>query len=104
MHKALLPRPRVVSAVGRVLTARALGSLLAPAWSIFWNDLLHGAQPTVPRAVAAAAAGIGSTATARGRMREWFTTTLVRGSDGEASLDSPPHERVSDTPIADRAP
>jgi hypothetical protein len=80
-----LPRPRVVSAVGRALTAPALGSLLAPGWSIFWNDLLEGAQPTVPRAVAAAAAGIGRTATARGRTREWFTATLAPGSDDEAN-------------------
>jgi hypothetical protein len=102
-HQALLPRPRVVSAVGRVLTAPALGSLLAPGWSIFWNDLLDGAQPTMPRAVAAVAAGIGRTAAARGRMREWFTATLGPGSDREASSGSPPHEGVSDTPIPDRA-
>jgi hypothetical protein len=89
-----LPRPRVVSAVGRALTAPALGSLLAPGWSIFWNDLLDGAQPTVPRAVAAVAAGIGRTATARGRMRDWFTATLAPGSDDEANSVSTPHERV----------
>jgi menaquinone-9 beta-reductase len=93
-HRALLPRPRVVSAVGRALTAPALGSLLAPGWSIFWNDLLDGAQPTVPRAVAAVVAGIGRTATARGRMRDWFTTTLAPGSDDEANSVSPPRERV----------
>lgn len=103
VHRALLPRPRVVSGVGRALTAPALGSLLAPGWSILWNDLLDGAQPTVPRAVAAVAAGIGRTATAHGRMREWFIATLGPGSDGEASPGSPPHERVSDTPNADRA-
>jgi menaquinone-9 beta-reductase len=76
VHAALLPRPRVVSAVGRALTAPGLGSLLAPGWSIFWNDLVDGAQPTVPRRVAAVAAGIGRSATARGRMRHWFTTTI----------------------------
>ena len=76
VHAALLPRPRVVSGVGRVLTAPAFGSVLAPGWSIFWNDLLDGAQPTVPRAVAAVAAGIGRRATARGHMRRWFTATL----------------------------
>jgi menaquinone-9 beta-reductase len=102
-HRALLPRPRVVSAVGRALTAPALGSLLAPGWSIFWNDLLDGAQPTVPRAVAAVAAGIGRTATARGRMRDWFTATLGPGSDDEAKSVAPPHARVSETPTTDRA-
>jgi geranylgeranyl reductase family protein len=85
VHSALLPRPRVVSGVGRVLTAPAFGSLLAPGWSIFWNDLLDGAQPTVPRAVAALAASIGRTATAGGHMRKWFTATLGEGSDHEAN-------------------
>src|SRR5437764_787559 len=46
VHAALLPRPRVVSGLGRALTAPALGSLLAPGWSIFWNDLVDGAQLT----------------------------------------------------------
>jgi 2-polyprenyl-6-methoxyphenol hydroxylase-like FAD-dependent oxidoreductase len=102
-HGALLPRPRVVSVVGRVLTAPALGSLLAPGWSIFWNDLLDGAQPTVPRAAAAVAAGVGRTATARGRMRDWFTATLGPGSGDGANSAWPPHERVTNAPIADRA-
>ena len=101
-HRALLPRPRAVSAVGRVLTAPALGSLLAPGWSIFWNDLLDGAQPTVPRAVAAVAAGIGRTATARGRMRDWFTATLGPGPDDEANSASLPHEPVTNAPTVDR--
>jgi hypothetical protein len=90
VHAALLPRPRVVSAVGRVLTAPALGSLLAPGWSIFWNHLLDGAQPTVPRAVAAIASGVGRTATAHGRMREWFTATLGSASDDEANVAPSP--------------
>jgi menaquinone-9 beta-reductase len=81
VHAALLPRPRVVSAVGRALTAPAVGSLLAPGWSIFWNDLVEGAQRTAPRRVAAVAAGIGRRATARGRMRDWFTSTIGPGSD-----------------------
>jgi geranylgeranyl reductase family protein len=102
-HRALLLRPRVVSAVGRVLTAPALGSLLAPGWSIFWNDLLDGAQPTVPRAVAAVASGIGHTVTARGRIREWFTATVGPGSDRAANSGSPSRERVSDMPRTDRA-
>ena len=76
VHAALLPRPRVVSAVGRALTAPGVGSLLAPGWSIFWNDLVDGARPTVPRRVAGVAAGIGRRATARGRMRDWFTATI----------------------------
>ena len=96
VHQALLPRPRIVSAVGRALTAPALGSLLAPGWSIFWNDLLDGAEPKVPRAAAAVAAGVGRTATARGRTRRWFAATLGPGSDHDASGDLPWHAPVSD--------
>jgi hypothetical protein len=69
-----------------VLTAPALGSLLAPGWSIFWNDLVEGAQQTVPRKVAAVAAGIGRRATARGSMRHWFTTTIDPSSDSETNV------------------
>jgi len=68
--------------LGRALTAPALGSLLAPGWSIFWNDLVDGAQLTVPRKLAAVAAAVGRAATARGRMREWFTATLGPGFGG----------------------
>jgi geranylgeranyl reductase family protein len=89
VHAALLPRPRVVSAVGRALTAPAVGSLLAPGWSIFWNDLVEGARPTVPRRVAAVAAGIGRRATARGRMRDWFLATLGPGSGGTRAPYAP---------------
>ena len=100
-HRALLPRPRAVSTLGRVLTAPALGSLLAPGWSIFWNDLLDGARPPVPRAAAAVASGIGRTVTARGPMREWFTATLGPGSD-EANSASLQREPVTSAPTADR--
>jgi menaquinone-9 beta-reductase len=86
VHAALLPRPRVVSAVGRALTAPAVGSLLAPGWSIFWNDLVEGAQPTVPRKVAAVAGAIGRAATARGRMRDWFTATVGSRSDHDPNV------------------
>jgi len=87
VHAALLPRPRVVSAVGRALTAPALGPLLAPGWSVFWNDLVDGAQRTVPRKVAAIAGRIGRAATAHGRMREWFSAILEPDSDGARAPD-----------------
>ena len=45
VHAALLPRPRAVSAVGRVVTAPGVGRVLAGGWSVFWNDLLAGATP-----------------------------------------------------------
>jgi geranylgeranyl reductase family protein len=72
VHAAMLGRPRLVSAVGRMLTAPGVGTALAPGWSVFWNDLLDGAPPGTARTVAAAAARIGRALGARGRTRRWF--------------------------------
>jgi geranylgeranyl reductase family protein len=75
VHGALLTRPRAVAAIGRLVTAPGVGRAVAGGWSIFWNDLLEGAAPGPPRRVAAAAAGVGRTLTARSRTREWFGRT-----------------------------
>jgi geranylgeranyl reductase family protein len=55
LHHALLPRPRAVSTVGRLLTAPGLSHMIAGGWSIYWNDLLDGAKPSGARTLAAAA-------------------------------------------------
>ena len=75
-HAALLPRPRAVSAVGRLLTAPGIGSLVAGGWSIFWNDLLDGAEPRPARTLAATANRLGRAVTAPGRTRRWLTAAL----------------------------
>lgn len=72
VHAALLPKPRAIAAVGRVVTAPGLGRLLAGGWAVFWNDLLAGATPGPPRTVASAATGLGRALTARSRTRAWF--------------------------------
>ena len=71
-HAALLPRPRAVAAVGRLVTAPGIGRAVAGGWSVFWNDLIDGATPGAPRAVAAAAVRIGQALTAPSRTRDWF--------------------------------
>jgi menaquinone-9 beta-reductase len=76
-HAALLTRPKVVAAVGRLLTAPGVGRALAGGWSIFWNDLLDGATPGPPRAVASTAARIGQAVTAPSRSRKWFAEELA---------------------------
>jgi hypothetical protein len=76
VHAALLPRPAVVSLVARAVTAPGVGRLLAGGWAIFWNDLLDGAAPGSPRAVARVAAGLARALTAGGRTRRWFRATL----------------------------
>jgi flavin-dependent dehydrogenase len=71
-HAALLPRPRAVAAVGRLLTAPGVGRTVAGGWSVFWNDLIDGAMPGPARAVASAAARIGAALTKPSRTRGWF--------------------------------
>ena len=71
-HAALLTKPRAVAAVGRLLTAPGIGRAVAGGWSVFWNDLIDGATPGPPRAVASAAARIGQALTAPSRTRNWF--------------------------------
>jgi geranylgeranyl reductase family protein len=76
-HAALLPRPRAVAVIGRLLTMPGVGSLLSGGWSIFWNDLLDGAEPSPARAVASTAARVGRAATAPSRTRRWLDRELV---------------------------
>ena len=75
-HATLVRYSRVVSAAGRLLTAPVVGSTIAGGWSVFWNDLLDGAVPGRPRAVAATAARLGRVATSRSRIRRWITESL----------------------------
>ncbi len=77
-HRVLLPRPRAVSTVGRLLTAPMIGVALSGGWSIYWNDLLDGAQPGVGRAMASAANRAGRALTARSETRRWVEDTLDR--------------------------
>ena len=87
VHGALLTRPRAVAAIGRLVTAPGLGRAVAGGWSIFWNDLLDGAAPGPPRAVASAAAGVGRALTARSRTREWFARADVARDQTELVSD-----------------
>jgi hypothetical protein len=68
-----LTRPRLISAVGRVLTAPGVGSLVAGGWSVYWNDLLEGAAPGGPRRTAKVADRVAGalTRTSRDRRQVW---------------------------------
>jgi geranylgeranyl reductase family protein len=72
VHAALLPKPRAIAAVGRLLTAPGIGRALSGGWAVFWNDLLAGATPGPPRTVAATAARLGRALTAPTRTHRWF--------------------------------
>jgi geranylgeranyl reductase family protein len=73
---ALLPTPKAIAAVGRVLTAPGIGRALSGGWAVFWNDLLAGATPGPPRTIASVAAVLGRTLTARSRARAWFAEAI----------------------------
>jgi menaquinone-9 beta-reductase len=70
---AMLARPRLISAVGRVLTAPGVGLLVAGGWSVYWNDLLEGAAPGGPRRAAKVADRVAGalTWTSRDRRSVW---------------------------------
>ena len=85
-HAALLARPKVTAAIGRLLTAPAVGRLIAGGWSIYWNDLLEGAAPGPPRSLASTAARLGRAGMASTRTGRWFT-------DEVAPLRKPPSDR-----------
>ena len=72
---ALLPRPIVISALGRVVTTPGVSTVLAGAWSIYWNDLLEGARPGLPRAAANTISHLAKAATSRTGTRRWFAET-----------------------------
>jgi hypothetical protein len=71
-HAALVGHPVAVAAIGRLLTAPALGDALAGGWGIFWNELLDGATPRPARQVAAATTWLARAVTARTEVARWF--------------------------------
>jgi geranylgeranyl reductase family protein len=52
LHALIVPRPRLVSVLGRSLTAEPVARRVAGAWGLFWNDLLDGAAPGPARTLA----------------------------------------------------
>jgi flavin-dependent dehydrogenase len=84
MQRALLARPGAVAVVARLLTAPVIGRMIAGGWSIFWNDLLDGAQQGPARRLAGVATAVGGAATARGATRRWFDEHLATTTQHEA--------------------
>jgi menaquinone-9 beta-reductase len=81
VHRALLRRPKLVAALTRGLTSPGVGRSVAGGWSIMWNDLLDGAQPSIATGVATTAAGLGRMLTARSADRHWIGTHVTGRSD-----------------------
>jgi geranylgeranyl reductase family protein len=94
-HAALLPRSRAVAVAGRLLTAPGVGRAVSGGWSIFWNDLLDGAQPRPARALATTALGAGRAVTTPSRVRRWFTRELADRDHAAVSRGASEHGRSS---------
>jgi geranylgeranyl reductase family protein len=77
---ALVRRPRVVAATGRILTAPVVGRSIAGGWAVYWNELLDGAPPGGARTAAALATAIARVATSRSGIRRSVTSSLATGS------------------------
>jgi menaquinone-9 beta-reductase len=78
VQATLLPRPRAVAALERVLTLPFPGRAAAGGWSIFWNDLLDGAAPGPGRKTAGMVSVLGRLVTTSGATKRWFDATLPR--------------------------
>ena len=77
VHAAVVDHPKRVARLARVLTAPGIGSAIAPAWALYWNDLLRDATPSVAAAGAAVAHVSGRVATAASRTRRSLREDLA---------------------------
>ncbi|MBW3576188.1 MAG: NAD(P)/FAD-dependent oxidoreductase [Actinobacteria bacterium] len=88
VHAALLPRPRVAAAAGRVLTAPAIGRAAASGWAVYWNDLLDGARPSWAAAVAATGSTAVDLLTRRSRIRRGVAWSVTADHERPAAIAS----------------
>lgn len=80
VQSRLLPHPRAISALGRALTLPLVGRAVAPAWAVFWNELLDGAGHTPGVRTAALVTRAGRAATARADATSWLDHALCASS------------------------
>lgn len=71
-HRALVGRPRATAHLLRLVTAPGVGSALAGAWSLLWNDLVDGAPPGPARALARSLLELGLVASRGGATAQTF--------------------------------
>lgn len=69
LHAHMAGHPRMLSLLGRLITAPGLSSVLAGPWSMYWNDLLDGAPPGATRAGARAIQAFARVVTAGSDLR-----------------------------------
>lgn len=73
----MIEHPKAVAALGRFLTAPAVGSAMAGGWALYWNDLVDGASPGRSQRVARLAQHAGKALTARSAARRDIETSLA---------------------------
>ncbi len=73
VHRGIVRHPRSVSVAGRVLTAPLVRTAVAGAWSLYWNDLVRGAESSSHQRVAAGTTRLVSAIASRTDTDTWFT-------------------------------
>lgn len=77
VHSAMVKHPLGVSLVARALSAPGIGSAVAGAWGLYWNDLTPDALPSRHRRIAASAIRAITAAGRRGETARWFTSRFT---------------------------
>lgn len=72
VQRSIVRHPRSVSIAGRVLTAPLVRTAVAGTWSLYWNDLVRGAEPSRHWAMATATTRLVSAIAARTDTGAWF--------------------------------
>ena len=65
VQRGLVRHPRSASVLTRLLTAPVVRSAVAGTWSLYWNDLVRGAEPSVHRTAASGTARLVAALTSR---------------------------------------
>ncbi|HKC28349.1 MAG TPA: geranylgeranyl reductase family protein [Jatrophihabitans sp.] len=73
VQRGIIRHPRTVSVGGRLLTAPLVRTAVAGTWSLYWNDLVSGAQPSRHRRLAAATGRLASAIASHTDTDGWFT-------------------------------
>jgi geranylgeranyl reductase family protein len=73
VQRGIVRHPRTVSVAGRVLTAPLVRTAIAGTWSLYWNDLVRGAEPSPHRRIGAATTRLVSAVASRTDTDAWFT-------------------------------
>lgn len=72
VQRNIVRHPRSVSIAGRVLTAPLVRTAIAGTWSLYWNDLVRGAQPSRHQKLAAATTALVSAIASHTDTDRWF--------------------------------